>query len=112
MPTPAKPVPAKRPMVPVKHPVKHPVRPVRFSPSEAKLLTILRDESEPIATTDLAVKFYKSREDGAPEHAVATVVSLVRSLTKKTAKDPSVDVKVKRSERRGPYPIRVWLEPR
>jgi hypothetical protein len=81
---------------------------VRFSPSEKRMLAILEKESEPIATTDLAPKFYKGRKGGTPEHAVSTVVSVSRALEKKTAR--GFPFKVRRSERAGPYPIKVWID--
>ena len=81
---------------------------VRFSPSEQRMLAILKRERKPIATTDLVPKFYKGREDGPPEHAVSTIVSVSRALEKKTLENEAF--RVRRSERAGPYPIKVWIE--
>jgi hypothetical protein len=81
---------------------------VRFSPSEKRLLAILEKETEPMATTDLAPIFYKGRKGGLPEHAVSTIVSVSRALERKTKKNKSF--RVKRSERAGPYPIKIWIE--
>jgi hypothetical protein len=83
---------------------------VRFSPSELRMLDLLESEKEPIATTDLAPKFYKGRKGGPPEHAVSTIVSVSRSLERKTARNKSF--RVRRSERAGPYPIKIWIERR
>jgi hypothetical protein len=81
---------------------------VRFSPSEKRMLAILEEEEEPIATTDLAPKFYKGRKGGPPEHAVSTIVSVSRALERKTLRNKAF--RVKRTERSGPYPIKIWIE--
>jgi len=85
-------------------------RQVRFSPSEQRMLALLEEEDEPISTVDLAPKFYRGRRGGPPEHAVSTVVSVSKSLAKKTARNK--EFRVKRTERAGPYPIKIWLEKR
>lgn len=85
---------------------------VRFSPSEQRMITLLELEEEPIATTDLVSKFYKGRKGGPPEHAVSTIVSISRSLEKKTTGRTGLEFRVRRSERAGPYPIKIWLERR
>jgi hypothetical protein len=76
----------------------------RLTPGEARLMKILRRQKKPIKTTDLVKPFYG---DEAPEFAASTIVYMTRRLAIKTA---NAKVKVKRSERAGPFPIEVWLE--
>lgn len=78
-----------------------------LSPGEQKLLAILDKQREPIATTELVPLFYAGEDE--PEHAQKVISGLARSLEYKTRREP---VKVKRSRRRGPHPVEVWLERR
>lgn len=79
---------------------------IHFSPDEARILDILEREREPISTTDLMFKLYKDRP--MPTHAGASVLALLGRLARKTLLyEP---YRVRKSERCGPYPIRVWLE--
>jgi len=76
-----------------------------MSPSEEKMLNLLREQKEPIPTTDLVDLFYKGEEK--PEHAQKVVSGILRNLEYKTRKQAE---KVKRSRRMGPHPITVWIE--
>jgi hypothetical protein len=74
-----------------------------MSPSEARFMKLLG--KRPKTTTELIVKFYDHKPP--PEHAQVIISGLARSLERKTANQR---VRVRRSERRGPHPIEVWLE--
>lgn len=79
---------------------------MHFSPSEIKIISILKSaRGKHMTTEDIAKKFYANRDK--PEYGRVIVSGIVRALVAKTAKQP---VKVKRTKRQGPRPIEVWIE--
>jgi hypothetical protein len=77
-----------------------------LSPSEQRMLDILRRQRGPIKTTELVPLFFKGRDQpGYAQHIVMGVVRRLCELTKGNR-----EVRVKRTARRGPRPVEVWVE--
>ena len=70
----------------------------RLSPSEARVLALLPKSGRRVDTGYLSDKFYAGK---VPFNGRIVVASLVRNLSRKLSF-------VRRSKRRGPYPIEVW----
>ena len=80
----------------------------RYSLKEHELfskLPISTKEKGGITSTELAKKMYKHDEF----HARAIIVGLIKSLQMKTKKYKE-PFKIIKTERRGPYPLEVWIE--
>lgn len=80
---------------------------IKYSPSETRVLNILQTLGKPATAEAVAKKMYK--KDEAPFHSTRVATMTLTSLAKKIKanKEPFV---LKKSERRGPYPIDFWLE--
>jgi hypothetical protein len=70
-------------------------------------LALLPASGQPVTTLELVDKFYKNKE--TPEHARIVIGGVVRSLVKKTARTRG-GIKVRSSQRRGQFPMEVWIE--
>ena len=82
-----------------------------LSPSERLLLNLL--SNKPRDTDELAKAFYSRKgKQAIPFNGRVIVSSLARSLSKKVAATRGAGYNVRRSERRGPHPITVWIQPR
>lgn len=84
---------------------------VRYSPSEKKAFEIIvkTNAANPMNTVEFVDKLYgKARR---PYNARQTALGVVISLLKKSQYNQEKFV-IKRSERKGPYPVRFWVERR
>lgn len=73
---------------------------IRHSKSEAKLLELLKGGRK-MTTAELVSAFYGRRK---PLNARIRIMNFIRSIKAKAL------VKLKTSERSGPYPVEVWIE--
>lgn len=81
-----------------------------YSPSEVRLIGILKAlAGKPTLAEDIARFMYK--KGTAPYHATRVVGMTLKSLAGKLKKNNELFV-LKKSKRRGPYPIDYWLEKR
>jgi hypothetical protein len=80
---------------------------MNLSPSEERLLGLLPRDGQRVSTKDLLKKFYRGRV--VPQHGQIVISGLVRSLVQKTR---TSEVRVCRSRRAGPRPVKVWTEKR
>lgn len=78
---------------------------VRYSEGEKRLFALLG--KEPLTSTIIAKKYYGRGE--VPYHSRKIIIGLISSLQRKTKVNRET-VRVAKSERKGPYPIEVWLE--
>lgn len=75
---------------------------VAYSPSEEKLLDILKKHKEPVLSSDLCNEFYIGREK--PWHAQQQIISTMRSLIKKSKHNKESFI-IRKTDRNGPHPI-------
>ena len=84
-----------------------------YSPSEARLFDILKescsDEKSAKSAEDIAKLMYK--RGAAPYHATRVAIMTLKSLGEKIRLNAE-PFSLKKSKRRGPYPISYWLEKR
>jgi len=84
-----------------------------YSPSESRLFDILkescRDEKSASSAEDIARRMYK--RGAAPYHATRVAIMTLKSLGDKMRLNAE-PFDLRKSKRRGPYPISYWLEGR
>lgn len=78
-----------------------------LSPGEMRLLRLLPTNGKKVTTDKLVERFYRDKE--MPEYGRLVIGGLIRSLVKKTQ---MASLKVRKTDRRGPRPIEVWIEQR
>ena len=86
------------------------IKPVEYSPMEQRVFLVLRKANgSPLTAERIAARSYKKKE--APYHAIKITSMTLKDLAKKL--DQNEDIwQLKKSTRRGPYPIDFWLEKR
>lgn len=88
---------------------KKPVE-IVYSPSESRLFDILKElAGKPASAEEIAKKMYK--RGAAPYHATRVAIMTLKSLGDKIRLNAE-PFDLKRTKRRGPYPISYWLEKR
>lgn len=83
---------------------------VAYSPTEERVFLVLRKANGTELTAEqIAERVYKKK--AAPYHAVKVTSMTLKDLARKL--DLNADIwELKKSARRGPYPIGFWLEKR
>jgi hypothetical protein len=77
---------------------------VRLSPSEKEVLGLIPKSGARVSTEWLAKRRYGA---DVPENGRVIISAIVRSLARKTK---NAAVRVRRTDRAGPNPIKVWVE--
>lgn len=86
-------------------------RKITLSPKERQLLALLPTNGDRVDTHGLIKLFYADiKEKDVPYNARSIIVSRMRSIIDKTARNNDRP-KVCKSLRRGPHSIEFWLEP-
>lgn len=78
----------------------------KYSIMEQRLLSLLRDQR--LTSAELVKKHYRRRK---PLNAQATIVSVMRGLSRKVQQNAE-PFTILKSKRRGPHPIEFWKEKR
>jgi hypothetical protein len=79
---------------------------VKYSPLEEEIFNLLPRSGKRLDTNQLANKVYGG---DVPINGRLIVTGTLRKLIKKSLHNKEA-FKIKTSERRGPYPLEVWLE--
>lgn len=80
----------------------------RYSPNQTRLLAILERLGGVAADSKKIVSLHYARRE-RPLHAQNSVVCVLNSLIVKVRRNRE-QFRVKKTERRGPYPIEYWME--
>lgn len=83
---------------------------MKYSPSEQRMLKLLPRNGRKLTSVELVEKFYNGSGE-APYHARNIVITVLRSLRRKTAHNKE-EFRVASTPRSGPIPMSFWLEQR
>lgn len=81
--------------------------PIKYSPTEERLLKLIPRFGEKITTKALAKRFYRNRE--MPEHGQIYIANAMRSLGRKLVRNRE-KFKLMRTPQSGPREIQFWRE--
>jgi hypothetical protein len=82
---------------------------IKLSPAEQRLLDIIPTDGSRVSTKDLLPRFYDGQD--MPAYGQVVIGNHLRSLTAKVKRTRKLP-RVRKSKRRGPHPIEVWIENR
>jgi hypothetical protein len=82
----------------------------RYTIRQREVFKLLPQNGRRIDTISLADQFFRRSKYRKPIHRRISVLGLVNSLSEKVRRNKE-PFRIRKTKRRGPHPVHVWVEP-